>query len=78
MSPPGEVVRERLAEYLGPFTSRNAVQMIAKKLGTDSEHVSREQVPALLEGLGPTLRTLLGRVSAEKVAAEIRKELGLA
>ena len=78
MSTPADVVREHIARYLGPFTSKTAVQMMAKqKLGTDPDHVTREQVPALLEALGPTLRTLLGRSGADTVAAEIKKELAL-
>lgn len=75
---PAEVVRERLAQYLGPFTAKNAVQMMSKQaMGTDADHVTRTQVPALLDALGPTLRTLLGKATAEKVADEIRKELAL-
>ena len=76
--PPADVVREKLAQYLGPFTARNAVQMMAKQAaGTDADHVTRTQVPAVLEALGPTLRTLLGKATAEKVTDEIRKELSL-
>jgi hypothetical protein len=75
---PADVVREHIARYLGPFTSKTAVQMMAKqKLGTDPDRVTREQVPALLEALGPTLRTLLGKGGAETVVAEIAKELSL-
>jgi len=78
MSTPADVVREHIARYLGPFTSKTAVQMMAKqKLGTDPDHVTREQVPALLEALGPTLRTLLGKSGAETVAADIKRELAL-
>ena len=78
MSTPADVVREHIGRYLGPFTSKAAVQMMAKqKLGTDPERVTREQVPALLDALGPTLRTLLGKSGAETVAAEILKELAL-
>jgi hypothetical protein len=76
---PADVVRERLAHYLGPFTSRNAVQLMAKQaLSTDPDHVTREQIPALIEALGPTLRTLLGKAGAETVIEQIRGELGLA
>lgn len=76
--PPAEIVREKLGQYLGPFTARNAVQMVAKQAaGTDADHVTRAQIPAVLEALGPTLRTLLGKATAEKVADEIRKELAL-
>jgi len=51
--------------------------MSRQKLGTEPERVTRQQVPALLEALGPTLRTLLGKAGAETVVAEIRKELAL-
>jgi hypothetical protein len=75
---PAEIVREHIARYLGPFTSKNAVQMMAKqKLGTEPDRVTREQVPELLEALGPTLRTLLGKAGADSVAAEIKRELAL-
>jgi len=75
---PAEVIRTRLAQYLGPFTSKNAVQMVAKQsFKTDADQVTRDQVPGLLEGLGPTLRTLLGKAGAEKVVDEIRRELGV-
>ena len=75
---PAEVVRTRLAQYLGPFTSKNAVQMMAKQaLSTDADRLTRAQVPQLIEALGPTLRTLLGKAGAEKVADEIRRELGI-
>lgn len=78
MDTPAEVVRTKLSQYLGPFTAKNAVQMVAKQTaGTDADHVSRAQVPALIDALGPTLRTLLGKATAEKVVADIRKELAL-
>jgi hypothetical protein len=75
---PAEVVREHIARYLGPFTSKTAVQMMSKQaLGTDPDGVTREQVPELLEALGPTLRTLLGKSGAENVFGEIKRELSL-
>jgi ubiquinone biosynthesis protein UbiJ len=78
MATPAEVVRTKLSPYLGPFTAKNAVQMVAKQaVGTDADSVTRSQVPALIEALGPTLRTLLGKATAEKVANDIRKELAL-
>jgi hypothetical protein len=78
-TPPAEVVREQLALYLGAFTSRNAVQMMAKQCGagTAPESLTHAQIPALLEALGPMLRTLLGRAGAEKVLGEIQWKLGL-
>lgn len=75
---PAEVVRAHIARYLGPFTAKTAVQMMAKqKLGVDADSVTRQQVPALLDALGPTLRTLMGKGGAETVAAEIKRELAL-
>lgn len=78
MSTPAEVVRTKLSQYLGPFTAKNALQMVAKQTtGGDPDQVTRAQVPALIDALGPTLRTLLGKATAEKVASDIRKELAL-
>jgi hypothetical protein len=77
-TPPAEVVREQLALYLGAFTARNAVQMMAKQSArTTAESLTHAQIPALLEALGPVLRTLLGRSGAEKVLGEIQWKLGL-
>lgn len=78
MTSPAEIIRAKLSQYLGPFTAKNAVQMVAKQaVGADADHVTRAQVPALIDALGPTLRTLLGKAAAEKVANDIRKELAL-
>ncbi|HET8773803.1 MAG TPA: hypothetical protein VFP80_08435 [Thermoanaerobaculia bacterium] len=78
MSTPAEVLRTKLSQYLGPFTAKNAVQMVAKQAaGTDADSVTRAQVPALIDALGPTLRTLLGKATAEKVANDIRTEFAL-
>lgn len=75
---PADVVRDELMPYLGPFTSRNAVQMMAKQsAGTAPESLTHAQIPALLEALGPILRTLLGKAGADKVLGEIRWKLGL-
>src|SRR5258706_15332918 len=62
--PPALVVQELLGQYMGPFTSKHAVQIVARQtLSREPEEVTREQIPALLEGLGPSLRTLLGKAS---------------
>ena len=51
--------------------------MSKQKFGAEPDGVTREQVPALLDALGPTLRTLLGKNGAETVVVEIRRELGV-
>jgi hypothetical protein len=77
-TPPAEIVRQKLGLYMGPFTAKNAVQMGSKLIaGTDADRLTRAQIPALIDAIGPTLRTLLGKTAAEKVAAEIRAELSL-
>lgn len=76
--PPADVVREQLATYVGAFTAKNAVQMMAKQsAGAAPEALTPAQIPALLDALGPMLRTLLGKAGAEKVVTEIRWKLGL-
>ena len=76
--PPADIVREHLAPYLGAFTARSAVQMMAKQaVGTTPDAITLAQVPALLEALGPMLRTLLGKAGADKVVGEIQWKLGL-
>lgn len=75
---PADVVRESLAHYLGPFTSKNAVQMMAKQsAGIAPESLTLAQIPALLDALGPMLRTLLGRAGADKVVEEIKARLAI-
>ena len=49
--------------------------MMAKQLGIDPDRLTAAQVPDLLDKLGPTLRTLLGKAGAEKVSAQIIEEL---
>jgi len=76
--PPVEVVRQKLGHYLGPFTAKNAVNLGVKQIkAADADAVTRAEIPALIEALGPTLRILLGKAAAEKVAREIRQELSL-
>jgi hypothetical protein len=76
--PPAIVVQDLLGQYMGPFTSKHAVQIVSRQaLSREPDGVTLDQIPALLEGLGPALRTLLGKASAEKLAGQIRLELGL-
>jgi hypothetical protein len=44
-------------------------------LSTDPDHVTKGQVPALLEALGPMLRTLLGKDGAQNVLDQVRREV---
>lgn len=71
---PADIVRDQLSRYLGPFTAKNAIRMFAvQNLSTDPDHITVAQVPALLDSLGPMLRTLLGKEGADKVIADVRR-----
>ena len=73
-----DVIREHLQRYMGPFTAKNAIQMFSKKtFGIDADSVTRAQAPALLEALGPMLRTLLGKNNAERVIEQLKQEFGV-
>lgn len=75
---PAEIVREGLAPILGQHTAKTAVLMTAKQsFKTDPEKLTRAQIPILLDALGPILRTLIGRASAEQVVDRIKRELEL-
>lgn len=73
---PADVIREHLARYVGPFTAKNAVQMFSRQvLSTEPDLVTPAQAPALLDALGPMLRTLLGKGGADKVLDQLRQEI---
>ena len=75
--PIADVIAERLAEYLGPNTSRVAVKTFAQKaLGRGPETLVPDDVPKLCEALLPMLRTFVGRAHAEVMLMQITEELG--
>ena len=70
-------VIERLAGLLGPNTARVAVQTFArKKLGRDADTIATADLPKLLDGLKPMLRTLVGGQAAEQWLETTRREVG--
>lgn len=72
-----ERVATALGPYIGPFNAKVWVRVVAeKKLGMAVELVRREHVTALLEGLGPSLRTMMGRAAADELVARIAREVG--
>jgi hypothetical protein len=72
--PPAELIREQLTKYVGPFTAKNALHTFAKQAGTDPSQITVAQIPALLESIGPLLRTLLGKAGADKVIEQVQRE----
>lgn len=70
-------VIQRLARLLGPNTARVAVRTFAKrKLGRDAETIAAPDLPELLDGLKPMLRTLVGGAAAEQWIETTRREVG--
>jgi hypothetical protein len=75
---PYEVVRDRLAVYLGPHTARNALRTFSEKtLGRPAEGISSEQAQTLLAALRPMLKTLVGVAQCDRILAQLHIELEL-
>lgn len=75
---PHEVLRDRLAVYLGPNTARTALKTFAhKSVGVAPEDMTPEQAKRLLEALRPMLKTLLGAAQAEQLVANMSLEMDL-
>ena len=76
-SPVAEQLIEQLAPYLGAFNAKISVKTFAQRaLGLNTEQLTRDDVPALLEALRPSLYTLVGKASTdallEKVARQVK------
>jgi hypothetical protein len=75
---PYEVVRDRLAVYLGPHTAKSALKTFSEKtLGMAAEQITVPQAQKLLESLRPMLKTLVGAAQAERILSQLHLELGL-
>ena len=75
---PYEVVRDRLAVYLGPHTARNALKTFSEKsLGLPPEGISAAQAQKLIEALRPMLKTLVGAAQCERILSQLHIELDL-
>ncbi len=69
-------LQERLSAFLGENTARVAVSTFAKKaVNKTPEELTRDDIPAVLDALGPMLRTLLGEASAKSLLESIGKEV---
>lgn len=73
---PGALIEARLASLLGPNTARIAVRTFCERaVGVAPDALSVADAPRLLAALRPTLRTLLGAVTAQQVLDEMAREL---
>jgi hypothetical protein len=76
--PPFDVLRDRLAVYLGPHTARTALRTFADKtLAGPPEHMSSVEARRLVEALRPMLKTLVGAAQCERIVSQLNVELEL-
>ena len=67
---------EVLEPYLGPHNARTAVKTFARRVFQRTpDTLTIKDLPALLEGMRPMLRTLVGEDSAESVLQAIQREV---
>jgi hypothetical protein len=78
MRQPFEVLRDRLAVYLGPHTARSALRTFADKTLTKApEEMSAAEARRLVEALRPMLKTLVGAAQCERIVSQLAIELEL-
>jgi hypothetical protein len=69
-------IAEKLGPYLGVHNAKNAVKTFSRSVfGRGPDTLTIEDLPALLDGLRPMLRTLVGEDSAESVLRAIEREV---
>ena len=67
---------EVLEPYLGPHNARTAVKTFARRVfNRMPDTLTVEDLPALLEGMRPMLRTLVGEESADSVLGAVKREV---
>jgi hypothetical protein len=75
---PFDVVRDRLAVFLGPNTARTALRTFAQKsVGAVAEDITVAQAKIVVEALRPMLKTLVGAAQCERIIAQLAIELEL-
>lgn len=71
-----ERLTARLAPYLGAFNAEVWVKTVAKRdLSIGPEELTLAHVPALAEGLRPSLNTFIGRQAADDLLRQILQEM---
>ena len=69
-------IAEKMLPYLGPHNAKNAVKTFARRVfWRTQDTLTAEDMPALLKGMRPMLRTLVGEDSAESVLQAIQREV---
>lgn len=74
--PVAEQIAARLAPYIGQFNARMWVKAVARReLGMSPEELKTAHVSTLLDGLRPSLSTLMGRGAADDLLLQIGREV---
>jgi hypothetical protein len=75
-SPIGEQVSTRLAPFIGPFNAKMWVKAVARReLGLGPEELQAGHLGTLIDGLRPSLQTLMGRGAADDLLSQISREV---
>lgn len=75
-SPVSEQIAARLAPYIGQFNARMWVKAVARReLGVSPEELKAAHLSTLLDGLRPSLSTLMGRGAADDLLLQIGREV---
>jgi hypothetical protein len=71
-----EQIAAKLAPYIGQFNARMWVKSVARReLGLSPEELKGGHVPPLLDGIRPSLSTLIGRAAADDLLLQIGREV---
>ena len=71
-----EQVAARLTPYIGQFNARMWVKAVARReLGMTPEELTAAHLATLMEGLRPSLSTLMGRAAADDLLLHIAREV---
>jgi hypothetical protein len=75
-SPISEQIASRLAPYIGHFNANMWIKSVARReLGLSPEELNGAHLNALVDGLRPFLRTLMGRAAADELLSQIGREV---
>jgi hypothetical protein len=78
LRPPFDVLRDRLAVYLGPHTAGTALRVFAdKSLTGPPERMTSAEARRMVEALRPMLKTLVGAAQCERIVSQLNIELEL-
>jgi hypothetical protein len=71
-----EKITAQLAPYIGSFNAKMWVKSVARReLGLNPEELTAGHLATLVDGLRPSLSTLMGRAAADDLLTRIGREV---